>query len=140
MAIKGVMIDINQKMSETLRNAKDKLGGSLSLFLIDSEDGNILSQFPQEESKDLEYIGLVCGANFQGFEIKAKQMKKELYIQEMEIKTESDIQVFLYRVTSSFILCIVAEKGFSSGYARRLCEGSLKDEISQNLERMGFSA
>jgi hypothetical protein len=52
----------------------------------------------------------------------------------MELRTESGQRIATYRISGSLLICLVGkEDSFKPAFAKRLCEGPIKDEINQLL-------
>lgn len=134
----SVTTSVNERMKDILQGLKDNLGGVESIFLIDLETAKLLSSYPQEESKDTEFIGTILGHNVHQFEAQAGRTAQSLFVTEMEIQTDDGKQIFVSRVERNILLCLVGSRELKTGFAKRLCEGPVREDILSTLERMGF--
>lgn len=114
-------------------------------YLVDLKSGYVPIAYPENESKVGTYIAEICGTTTSQFEHRAKMVNKNddgLLLTSMEILTTHDkdnMRIATYRINDSFALCLIGkEESFRPAFAKRLCEGPIKDAIEELLEQLGI--
>jgi hypothetical protein len=129
---------IEDRVLGILGDLSDKIMGIDSVYLVDLDNIEVVSSYPTDESQRLAFISEISGNNVHQFETQAKDSGREIFLTEMEILTE-DYRIFITRVARDYLLCIVGDiRRFRSGFAKRLCEGPVKDELISTLSRAGI--
>lgn len=130
--------DVNQIMQGILQSLATRIGGVLSVFIVDLKKDRLMATYPQEESKAYEFYSLICGNSVHILENQAREdFERTILVTEMELQTSDGEQIYLSRIAQDLILCIVGDSTFKPGYAERLCTGKglTKQLILETLER-----
>lgn len=139
MQNQNLSASVNDRIRDILIGLMDTLAGLESVFLVDLETAGVLSSFPQEESKNTEFIGIILGTNIIKFESHSREIaQRSMFVKEMEMQIDDGTQIYVNRIERSILLCLVGNKEFKSGFAKRLCEGPVREDILSVLEKMGL--
>lgn len=117
----------------------DVIAGLESIFLVDLETGEVVVAYPERESQDSKFIAEICGVITIQIEQRAKKVRSALALTSMEIRTEGvdgedNRRIATYRITNTWLICLLGkEETFRPAFAKRLCEGPIKDEIENLL-------
>ena len=130
--------NVNDRMKQILKEMYANLGGVDAIFLMDLDTAKSLSNFPEDESENLEFIGNILSNNIYQLETQAAKIAQSIFVSEMEMQTDDGKQIFVSRVEKKIFICIVATRELKTGFAKRLCEGPIREEILVTLQRMGF--
>lgn len=107
------------------------------IFLVDLTTGEAVVSYPEAESESSAFIAEIAGATTSNIEQKSKVMRKEasqLSLTSMELRTEDKRRIATYRITDTFLICLVGQENtFKPAFAKRLCEGPIKDQINELL-------
>ncbi len=117
------------------------VAGLESAFLVDLDTGEIVVSYPEKESENDGFIAEICGTTTIQFEQQAKSTKNqgsELSLTSMEIRTtvqeQASKRISTYRITPTWVIVLLGrEDTFRPAFAKRLCEGPIKDDIESLL-------
>ncbi|MCI5148681.1 MAG: hypothetical protein D3916_04705 [Candidatus Electrothrix sp. MAN1_4] len=139
----SIEISIRTLFAQKLHEA---VAGLEYTYLVDLNSGDVAVAYPVEESKAGTYIAEICGTTTSQFEQRARSLNKNndsLLLTSMEILTTHDknnMRIATYRINDSFALCLIGkEETFRPAFAKRLCDGPIKDEIEEILEQFNIS-
>lgn len=112
----------------------DVVAGLESVFLVDLKTAGVVVAYPEKESQPDAFIGEICGTTAIQIEHLAKSNRASLSLSSMEILTKDNRRIATYRVTPTWLVCMLGkEESFRPAFAKRLCEGPIKDEIESLL-------
>lgn len=107
------------------------------MFLVDLGTGEVTVSYPESESTPYAFIAEITGGTTSNIEQKSKAMRKEdsaLSLTSMELRTKDGRRIATYRVTDTFLICLVGQEStFKPAFAKRLCEGPIKQRIKELL-------
>jgi hypothetical protein len=127
--------DISALFANNLFNMVE---GISHIFLVELDTGDVTVSFPEsQDSKLNEFIAEIAGTTTSSIEEKSKAIRKQsstLSLTSMELRTEDGRRIATYRITNSLLICLVGkEDTFKPAFAKRLCEGPVKDQVNELL-------
>lgn len=129
---------IETRVSDILKDLYDKITGIESVYLIDLSNIELVAAYPSGEGRSKEFISEISGNNIHQFETQAADAGEQMILTEMEVLTER-YRIYTNRVTKDYLLCIVGDiVKFRSGFAKRLCDGPVREELITTLTRYGI--
>ena len=113
------------------------VAGLEHVFLVDLDTSEVVVSYPEAESQKDAFIAEICGTTTIQIEQKAKSTGKHgsaLSLTSMELRTLDNQRIATYRITPTWLICLLGkEETFRPAFAKRLCEGPIKDEIESLL-------
>ncbi|MGL4497424.1 MAG: hypothetical protein ACRCU2_00040 [Planktothrix sp.] len=116
---------IDNTLNSILRTVKDTFNGIIAVFLLDvNAEYSVISSYPQEESKSLEFIGDVCMSQVRNLR------QQNIFLTEMELVT-NDQKIYIIRVSETLFLCLITDlDNFRIGLAKRFMDSTKKSVIT----------
>jgi hypothetical protein len=128
-----IEVDISKLFSTDLKVVE----GLEHIFLVDLSTGEVIVSFPEAESQSSAFIAEIAGTATANIEQKSEAMRKQaskLSLTSMELRTEDKRRIATYRITDTLLICLVGQEDtFKPAFAKRLCEGPIKDQINELL-------
>ncbi len=135
-----IEISISNLFANQLINV---VAGLEHVFLVDLDTTEVVVAYPESESQHDAFIAEICGTTTIQIEQKTKSTGKHgstLSLTSMELRTEDNRRIATYRITPTWLLCLLGkEETFRPAFAKRLCEGPIKDEIENLLAQHNIS-